>query len=64
MELTERIAAHEARVGIIGQGYVGLPLSLLFSEAGFPVIAFDVDPAKVEALNDGPLVHRAHRRGA
>ena len=53
MELTERIAAREARVGIIGQGYIGLPLSLLFAEAGFPVIAFDVDPVKVEALNDG-----------
>jgi UDP-N-acetyl-D-glucosamine dehydrogenase len=51
--LIERIAAHEARIGIIGQGYVGLPLSLLFGEAGFPVIAFDSDPSKVEALNSG-----------
>ena len=53
MGLTERIATHEARVGVVGQGYVGLPLSLLFGEAGFPVVAFDVDPAKVETLNDG-----------
>jgi len=53
LELTDRIAAHQARVGIVGQGYVGLPLSLLFSEARFPVIAFDVDPVKVEALNNG-----------
>ena len=53
MELTKRIEAHTARVGVIGQGYVGLPLSLLFSEAGFPVTAFDNDAAKVEALNDG-----------
>ena len=53
MELIERIAAHEARIGIIGQGYVGLPLSLLFADAGFPVVAFDSDPSKVEALNDG-----------
>jgi UDP-N-acetyl-D-glucosamine dehydrogenase len=51
--LTDRIASHQAHIGIIGQGYVGLPLSLLFAEAGFPVIAFDSDPAKVEALNDG-----------
>jgi UDP-N-acetyl-D-glucosamine dehydrogenase len=40
-------------VGIIGQGYVGLPLALVFNEAGFPVIGFDLDPAKVEALNRG-----------
>ncbi len=59
MKLIERIAAHEARVGIIGQGYVGLPLSLLFAEAGFPVLAVDVDPAKVQALNAGRS-HIAH----
>jgi UDP-N-acetyl-D-glucosamine dehydrogenase len=53
VELTDRIKTHEARVGVIGQGYVGLPLSLLFSEAGFPVVAFDTDPAKIEALNAG-----------
>ena len=53
MGLIELIAAHRARVGIIGQGYVGLPLSLLFAEAGFPVIAFDIDPTKVDALNNG-----------
>ncbi len=53
MELTERFATHEAHVGVIGQGYVGLPLSLLFHEAGFPVSAFDIDPVKVEALNEG-----------
>ncbi len=53
MELIERIKRHEARVGVIGQGYVGLPLALLMSEAGFPVTAFDVDVKKVEALNEG-----------
>jgi len=53
MGLTDRIATHEARIGIIGQGYVGLPLSLLFSEAGFPVVALDSDPVKVAALNEG-----------
>ena len=41
------------RVGIIGLGYVGLPLALLFSEAGFPVLGFDIDPEKVAALNAG-----------
>jgi UDP-N-acetyl-D-glucosamine dehydrogenase len=53
LELIERIGNHETCVGIIGQGYVGLPLSLLFCEAGFPVVAFDTDPVKVEALNNG-----------
>src|SRR5574338_131100 len=51
--LHERIAARTARVGVIGQGYVGLPLALVFREAGFPVIGFDLDPVKVEALSRG-----------
>jgi UDP-N-acetyl-D-glucosamine dehydrogenase len=49
----ERIEARTARVGIIGLGYVGLPLSLLFSGQKFPVTGFDIDPAKVETLNQG-----------
>jgi UDP-N-acetyl-D-glucosamine dehydrogenase len=52
-ELLERIAGRTARVGVIGLGYVGLPLALLFEEAGFPVVGFDVDPAKPEALHRG-----------
>jgi UDP-N-acetyl-D-glucosamine dehydrogenase len=48
-----RIADRTARVGIIGLGYVGLPLALLFSEEGFPVTGFDVDTKKVSALNNG-----------
>jgi UDP-N-acetyl-D-glucosamine dehydrogenase len=50
VELVQRRAA---RVGVIGQGYVGLPLALVFSEAGFRVVGFDVDRAKVEALRRG-----------
>ncbi len=53
MELTERISMRTAHVGVIGQGYVGLPLSLLFHEAGYSVSAFDIDPIKVDALNEG-----------
>jgi UDP-N-acetyl-D-glucosamine dehydrogenase len=52
-QLLERIADRTARVGVIGLGYVGLPLALLFEEAGFPVIGFDVDPAKPKALHRG-----------
>ncbi len=52
-ELFEKIANRTARVGVIGQGYVGLPLALLFAEAGFRVIGFDLDPAKVQAIARG-----------
>jgi len=52
-ELEARIASREARIGIIGMGYVGLPLTLLFSEQRFRVTGFDVDTRKVDALNSG-----------
>jgi UDP-N-acetyl-D-glucosamine dehydrogenase len=42
-----------ARVGIIGLGYVGLPLLKAFHAAGFPVLGFDVDPKKIEKLRRG-----------
>lgn len=51
--LIESIRARSARIGVIGLGYVGLPLVLLFEEAGFPVIGFDVDTKKTEMLNRG-----------
>jgi UDP-N-acetyl-D-glucosamine dehydrogenase len=51
--LLERIRTRTARVGIIGLGYVGLPLLLLFEESGFEVLGFDTDPAKVDALGRG-----------
>ncbi len=52
-KLLARIRDRDARVGVIGLGYVGLPLALLFEEAGFEVVGFDVDPAKPEALHRG-----------
>ncbi len=51
--LLEVIAARRARVGIIGLGYVGLPLACAFAESGFPVLGFDADVAKVRALSEG-----------
>jgi UDP-N-acetyl-D-glucosamine dehydrogenase len=51
--LQNRILAREARVGIVGMGYVGLPLALLFNGQKFPVTGFDIDPQKVETLNRG-----------
>ncbi len=52
-EQKQRLENRTARIGIIGLGYVGLPLALLFSEEGFTVTGFDIDPAKVETLNRG-----------
>ncbi len=51
--LLEAIRTRNARVGVIGLGYVGLPLVLLFEQEGFPVIGFDVDASKAAALNRG-----------
>jgi UDP-N-acetyl-D-glucosamine dehydrogenase len=52
-ELKARLEAKEALIGVIGLGYVGLPLSLAFGEAGARVMGFDLDPEKVDAINDG-----------
>jgi UDP-N-acetyl-D-glucosamine dehydrogenase len=52
-DLKTKIAGRQARIGIIGMGYVGLPLALLFSQQRFSVTGFDVDPQKVDALNAG-----------
>ena len=51
--LQQKIATREAKVGVIGMGYVGLPLALLFSGQGFPITGFDVDDAKVKTLMNG-----------
>jgi UDP-N-acetyl-D-glucosamine dehydrogenase len=53
LTLLEKIQSKQALVGIIGLGYVGLPLVLRFCEAGFPVLGFDTDPLKIEMLNRG-----------
>jgi len=52
-DLKSRIEARKARVGIIGLGYVGLPLALLYSEQKFPVTGFDIDKKKVDTLAEG-----------
>ncbi|WP_020468972.1 nucleotide sugar dehydrogenase [Zavarzinella formosa] len=51
--LEARIREKRATVGIIGLGYVGLPLARAFATAGFHVIGFDLDPMKVQKLNRG-----------
>jgi UDP-N-acetyl-D-glucosamine dehydrogenase len=52
-QLKNKIQQREARIGIIGLGYVGLPLALLFSEQKFSVTGFDIDQRKVDTLAKG-----------
>jgi UDP-N-acetyl-D-glucosamine dehydrogenase len=53
MDLLTKIKHRQALVGVIGLGYVGLPLVLRFCEVGFQVLGFDTDPRKVEMLERG-----------
>ncbi len=53
VELKQRIASRQARIGIVGMGYVGLPLALLFSGERFRVTGFDIAADKVSTLNAG-----------
>jgi UDP-N-acetyl-D-glucosamine dehydrogenase len=52
-QLKNKVQQRQARIGIIGLGYVGLPLALLYSEQKFRVTGFDVDARKVETLSKG-----------
>src|SRR5829696_7888297 len=51
--LMEELIRKEVRVGILGLGYVGLPLAVVFAEAGFHVTGIDPDARKVDCLNQG-----------
>ena len=51
--LKDKIQRRSAQVGVIGLGYVGLPLAVAFAEAGFEVTGIDVDPRKVASINAG-----------
>jgi UDP-N-acetyl-D-glucosamine dehydrogenase len=51
--LKDKVASRQARIGIVGMGYVGLPLALLFSEERFRVTGFDIAADKVSTLNSG-----------
>ncbi len=71
-ELKTKIEQRQARVAVIGMGYVGLPLALLYSEQNFPVTGFDIDQRKVSTLNAGgsyifritaPEIQRARSQG-
>ena len=64
MELLQKIESKEAKIGIVGLGYVGLPLLMEFVEQGFKTVGFDVDDKKVESLNKGQsyIKHIADQR--
>ena len=51
--LKNRLTDRTARVGIVGLGYVGLPLLVEFAQSGFEAIGFDLDAAKITAIADG-----------
>jgi UDP-N-acetyl-D-glucosamine dehydrogenase len=51
--LLEKIKAREAKVGVVGLGYVGLPLGMAFAEAGYPVTGLDVDERKIRNIEAG-----------
>jgi UDP-N-acetyl-D-glucosamine dehydrogenase len=52
-QLLKKIERREARIGIVGLGYVGLPLAVAFAGAGFEIVGVDVDQRKVTLLNEG-----------
>jgi UDP-N-acetyl-D-glucosamine dehydrogenase len=52
-QLADKFDRHTAQIGIIGLGYVGLPLALSFAEKGFSVLGFDIDPVKIKSLSQG-----------
>jgi UDP-N-acetyl-D-glucosamine dehydrogenase len=52
-QLIDKLQAKTAKIGIVGLGYVGLPLCLRYAEAGYRVLGFDISEAKVDSLNDG-----------
>ena len=53
VELIDRLKTRTAKVGVIGLGYVGLPLAVEFAKTGFRTVGFDVDAAKTERVNRG-----------
>ena len=62
--LTAAIRSQQSRIGVIGLGYVGLPLACLFAERGFAVTGFDIDPTKIRQLAAGKsyIKHIGNRR--
>lgn len=56
--LIQRIADQSAQLGIVGLGYVGVPIMLAYANNGYRVLGFDVDPEKIEAISEGSSLIR------
>ena len=61
-KLLEKVRNHESLVGVIGLGYVGLPLLDAYVRAGFSTMGFDVDSINVDRLNHGGRISPISRR--
>ena len=53
MKLNKKIQNRTAKIGVIGLGYVGLPLAIEFVQAGFNVVGIDIDKKKTDLINNG-----------
>ena len=49
-KLIDRLKTRQARIGVLGLGYVGLPLAFIFAEAGFTVVGIDPDTRKIGVM--------------
>lgn len=61
-ELLRKIETRTARIGVVGLGYVGIPLAMRISEMGLPVLGFDVLPERIRQMDEGisPIRHIPH----
>ena len=60
MDLLQKIEINEAKIGVVGLGYVGLPLLMEFVEQGFKTVGFDIDDNKVNILNKGKIIYKTY----
>ena len=64
-DIIRRINERKATIGVVGLGYVGLPLALCFNEKGFNVIGMDIDETKTKKLNAGQsYIHHIPAQGS
>ena len=54
--LISRLKSKKARIGVIGLGYVGLPLAILFAKRGFKIFGFDIDKHKINRIKNKKLI--------
>ena len=63
-ELIRLLNSKDAVIGVVGLGYIGLPLALCFVESGYRVLGFDINSARVDLINQGecPITHFGKRQ--